>query len=62
MFKVGDIIAVEERNIGVIVSVDEHYVNIYWSDDRILCYDYSHLAKLVTRQDNIGDIWSHHAN
>lgn len=59
MFKVGDIIVVEERNIGIIVSVGKYYVDIYWSDDKKLCYDYSHLEKLVNRSDSL---WSYHAN
>lgn len=61
MFKVGDIIVVEDANLGIIVSIDEYYVSIYWSDDRILCYDYSHLEKLIS-QTSIGCVWSHHAN
>jgi hypothetical protein len=60
MFKVGDIIIVKDRNIGVIESVDECYVNIYWSDDRNFgLFDYDHLKELLCEA---GSLWSHHAN
>lgn len=60
MFKVGDIIVVQDQNLGIIVSVDEYYVSIYWNfNDKTLLYDYSHLEKLVTESNSI---WSHHAN
>jgi hypothetical protein len=56
--KIGDLVFDKNENFGIVITIDDHYISIFWNSEKTFCYDRSHLEQLVSKPG----LWSHYAN